>query len=707
MIKFTQLTVILFIVLSSNAQNQNPEKIDTITVSVTRSISKLENLPINVSFITKNEIEELQPLTATEALKSIPGITLQSDGGLTSTPIIRGLSRERAPVLIDGNSFVGGRIRTFALIDPFQIERIEVIKGPASAFWGSDAVGGLINIITRKAESGFGKDFKIGSSLYSGYQSVNTHKRGRLEVEGRGKGIDFLIGGGLRDAENTKTPSGEIPNSQFESQYLDWNIGYSPKQNHRFEISGKYFKNDNVGFPGGLGAPGPPVRIRLFAPDVQTGINFSYNATKLSNKIEALGVNVYSKWQRLHIDMITNVFFEGTMDPNRIIHPNLDVDVNFGGAKGFIALRLNKNNKLTLGADYLREYRKGTYRELVIDVYNRNGDQVNHIAPPAGQIQPDSYSNSYGLFAIEELKINEALDLLVALRIDNIATRIESEPFYIPEIADLFNDQNSSSNNTALTGNIGLKYHFTTKMDASINLANSFRGPDLFSKYNFADGVIPNPDLDPENGVFYELNYNYKNLENLSFNVSFYQNFLSDLFVPVNVTFEDTPAIQNQNVGKAKLTGWEYLLAYNFNANFNGFWTGSYIRGKDQSTNENLDFMPADQNALGLRFKDNNQLFFGQIEGVFTSKQDRNAPSERKTDAYSLFNINTGVHLHRLFSKLPYSKLMLSIDNVFDKDYQSHVFRGVPGNQTRFSAPGRSINMLLIIKLGAASSRLR
>ncbi len=695
------IVFILVLAATGNAQVQDTIQIEEVEVTALRSGSKLRNVPINVSVLSKREIEENQPTTAAEAIRYMPGVALQSDGGLASTPIIRGLSRERAPILIDGNSFVGGRIRTYALIDPFQIERMEVIKGPASAFWGSDAVGGLINVITRKAESGYGKDFRLGASLYSGYKSVNDHKRGRLEVEGRGNGFDFLIGGGLRDAGNTDTPSGEIPNSQFESEYIDWNVGYSPKENHRFEISGKYFKNDNMGFPGGLGAPGPPVRIRLFSPDEQTGLNFAYRGNQVSDKIESLGLNVYSKWQRLHIDMITNVFFEGTMNVNRKIHPNLDVDVNFGGAKGFVALRLKENSKLTLGVDYLNEHRIGTFRDLVVDVFNPQGEQVNQIAPPPGQIQPDSYSNSIGIFAVEELSLSSALDVLLALRFDNVSTRIDSEPFFIPEIADLYTSENTSDNDKALTGNIGLKYHITDKMDATVNLANSFRGPDLFSKYNFADGILPNPDLNPEKGVFYELGYSY-NGSKFGIGANFYQNFLSNLFVPINVDFQGTPAIQNQNIGEAKLTGWEYQLSYNLGSLFKIFWTGSFIRGKDQETDQDLAFMPADRNLIGLNIRDNSNTFFGQLEGVFTSKQDRTASTERETDGYSLFNARAGVNLHQLIKNFPVSKFILSVDNAFDKEYQSHVFRGVPGNQTRFFAPGRSINALLIVRIGAA-----
>ena len=66
---------------------------------------------------------------------------------------------------------------------------------------------------------------------------------------------------------------------------------------------------------------------------------------------------------------------------------------------------------------------------------------------------------SIGIFAVEEWKVSDVLDLLIAARFDNVKNEIEREPFFIPEIADLYNDDNVSDNNSALTGNIGAKIH--------------------------------------------------------------------------------------------------------------------------------------------------------------------------------------------------------------------------------------------------------
>lgn len=688
---------------STTSKELEEIKLEEVVVTATRTLSKLADLPMNIDVIGRRQIEESQPLSPVEALQYVPGITRQSDGGLASTPIIRGLSRERAPILIDGNPFVGGRIRSYTLIDPFQIERLEVIKGPASAFWGSDAVSGLVNVVTRKAENGYGKEMKIGGSVYSGYQSVADFYRGRAELEGRGNGFDFLVGGGFRNAGNTMTPDGEIENSQFESTNFDFNIGYSWSANHRLEVSGKYFKNENVGFPGGLGAPGPPLITRRFDPDTQTGINIAYDGTDISDKIASIGFRVFYKEQNLHIDQITRIPFENTTDLNRKIHLMLDVDVPFMGSKFWIKLKQKKNASLTLGVDYLREQRIGTHRDLNIQIFNPVGAMVNEIDMPYTQIQPDSYSNSLGIFAIEELNIGEKLDVLIAARFDNVSTNIESEPFAIAPIASIFNEDNSSDNDVAVTGSLGLKYRATDAISFNANLANSFRGTDLFSKYHFtavgAGFLVPNPDLDPERGVFYELGSKYKS-GRLSLEANFFQNYLTNLFVQTDITFNDTPSVQFQNVGEATLTGFEWDARFKIGTFSSLFVSGAMINGTDDVTDNPLQSIPATQMWFGIHYRDNYNKFYVQPEVLVVFDQNDPAPNEIESPGYTIFNIKTGVNLHSLVRGMPYSKLVFSITNVGDKLYRSHVSRGAPGNQNVFMEQGRSFNIGLVARFG-------
>ena len=703
-------TFILSLIISFQAKAQIVDSLlsissDEVLVTATRNLTVADRLPLNIDVIGQREIIESQPISPTEALQYVPGVTRQSDGGLATTPIIRGLSRERAPILIDGNPFVGGRIRSYSLVDPFQIEQIEVIKGPASAFWGSDAVSGLVNIVTRKAENGFGKAFKLGASIYGGYHTVNDMYRGRVEVEGRGNGFDFLIGGGLRNAGNTNTPAGEIENSQFESNNVDFNIGYSWAANHRLELSGKYFQNQNTGFPGGLGAPGPPRVNRLFNPDQQRAVNLSYEGTNISDKVESIGAKVFFKRQDLEINQLTNIFFPMTSNVNRAITVQLDVDVPFMGGKFFTTLRQNEKAKLTLGIDYLREHRIGTHRDLNIQIFNPMGAMVNEINRPFTQIQPDSYSSSIGLFAIEEIEISDQLNILLAARVDNVSTRIEDGPFDIAAIETIYNEDNTSDSDFALSGNIGLKYSVSDAFSLKANVANSFRGTDLFSKYHFtavgAGFLVPNPELDPERGFFYELSGEYKTSA-ISLEANFYQNHLSNLFVATDLTFADSPSIQFRNIGEATITGLEWNARANIGTLSYVFLSGALINGNNNITDNPLPAIPATQTWLGVHYRDANNKYFVQPELLIVGEQNDPAPNEIESPGYAIFNIKAGLNLHSLGSDFPHAKIIASITNLTDKEYRSHVSRGAPGNQNVFLEAGRSVNLSFVTRFGAA-----
>ena len=484
---------------------------------------------------------------------------------------------------------------------------------------------------------------------------------------------------------------------------LDVNLGYSWSENHRVEISGKTFTNENVGFPGGLGAPGPPIINRRFDPDRQSGINLAYDGTNISDKIESIGARIFYKEQNLRIDQVTQVFFDSTTDVNRRIRAILDVDVPFMGTKFFTTFKQRNNAKLTLGIDYLRERRIGTHRDLNIQVFNALGAMVNEINTPLTQIQPDSDSNSIGIFAIEELHLSDKLDLLLAVRFDNVNTRIDDGPFDIAAIESIFNDDNSSDNDTALSGNIGLKYKATKSISLTANLANSFRGTDLFSKYNFtvvgAGFLVPNPDLDPERGVFYELGAKYKT-DVLSIEANFFQNYLNNLFVATDIEFNDTPSIQFQNVGEATITGFEWDTRAKIGTLSHAFFSGAIINGTNDITDNPLPAIPATQIWAGFHYRDSNDKFFVQPEVQIVSGQNDIAPNEIATPGYTIVNIRAGLNLHQVVEGIPHSKLTFSITNIGDKLYRSHVSRGAPGNQNVFLEAGRSFNLGFVMRIG-------
>ena len=154
------------------------EPLENITVYGTRLQQSMENLGSSVSVLTADEIQALGSNYLIDSIATLPGVTVNQNGsfGGVATVRIRGASSEQTLVVIDGvvvndpTSPGGGY--DFSRIDPSNIEQIEVLRGPQSTLWGTDAMGGVINIITKNTKKGSNKN------LFSQIGSFNTLRGG-------------------------------------------------------------------------------------------------------------------------------------------------------------------------------------------------------------------------------------------------------------------------------------------------------------------------------------------------------------------------------------------------------------------------------------------------------------------------------------------------------------------------------------------------
>lgn len=173
---------------------------EDIVVYGTRLDQTLTESGTSITVITAEEIEALGVDFVADAIALAPGVTVNQNGhyGGVSTVRIRGASSEHTLVLIDGvatndPSSPGGGYN-FASLDPSNIERIEVLKGPQSTLWGTDAIGGVVNIITRRpTESLAGRVFAEGGSF-------GTVRAG-AEVSGAGSGVDYRLAWTRHDSD--------------------------------------------------------------------------------------------------------------------------------------------------------------------------------------------------------------------------------------------------------------------------------------------------------------------------------------------------------------------------------------------------------------------------------------------------------------------------------------------------------------------------
>ncbi|TFG39331.1 MAG: hypothetical protein E4H44_02300 [Candidatus Aminicenantes bacterium] len=243
---------------------------DEVVVTAGRQELLSSQVAAPITVITSEDIEMLQPEKMADLFKMIPGVEIQGEGPFRGIPVIRGLSSNRVLILIDGQRLNNAReSTTFAGIQPAlvnlaEVERIEVLRGPASVQYGSDAIGGVVNIITRQPNLAE-ETFKVHGNLSYEYGSTSDSQHGQAMVQGAGEGMSFHLGASVQDVGNYTAANGAhederyesytleddtVPNSGMTQKNFDGSFSILTGDQGVFKVNAEVVRTEDVGFPG-------------------------------------------------------------------------------------------------------------------------------------------------------------------------------------------------------------------------------------------------------------------------------------------------------------------------------------------------------------------------------------------------------------------------------------------------------------------------
>lgn len=498
----------IFVVLPGTAAIGAPEAA-LETVVVTGTFNPREVLTSSVSVLDSRQIEALNKTTLADLLKTMPGLLVEEQGGpggLTAVSI-RGGESNFTLVLVDGvevndpTNFRGGGF-DFANINPNMVDRIEVARGAQSAIYGSDALAGVINIITRRPQEGHNQDV---------YAEWGEHDYSDLGVSALGSQGDFNY-----TLELASRDDGEpVPGSNRNSDSANLRLGWQPVAGHVVDIGYRYLNGDRESYPEQSGGP----QYALF--DEQDKSDYT-------QKIFSLGwvAQVTSTWRS---EVMANRFkaedsYESPgISPYFEVPPNAaDTDFTRDHLRWINSLQFAQGYVINVGADHRHE----------------DGESDGYLEY-FGEQNPTDFEldrDTTGFFSGITASPVDALLLQGSLRYD------DPEDF-----------------GSEISGQAGAKYTFGGGVSLAANWGEAYKLPGFFA---LGHALVGNPDLQPEKGESWDLGLAWEASDALHLEATWFENDFRDLVDFDNESFRNVNRKNVQTSGVELQAGWQPLPAF-------------------------------------------------------------------------------------------------------------------------------------------------
>ncbi len=650
----------------SLAQDSTAVGLPAIKVTAVKTDRDSFSIPESVSVLDRPVIEREQPTNLGDLLEDLPNVAVGGGPrGQGQTVTIRGLSDERILFLIDGarQNFVRGH-STRIFIEPDLLRQVEVLRGPASALWGSGAMGGVVALGTLdaadllRAGQTFGGRVKLGYQDGSDQWLTNAGVYG-ITADGR---FDYLVDLAYRDAGDVRLGDGtDLSNSAFERLSGLAKGTWSPDGINSFGLSFMAFDQDGA----------IPSNPQIEATDDtlvdnntrQQNLTLTYRHEDADNAYLRPSLLFYHN----RTDIEERRLFDGRQDDTSLETLGLDLrnSTRLGDPE-------RVDHVLTYGLDYYQDEVEGERDGQPRDSY------------------PDGRSEVFGLYLQDEISIAKRWTLVPGLRWDSFKSEADAR--------DL-----DTNEDDAFSAKLGLDVAATDWLSFQASYTEAFRAPSATELFvsgthftcgrNCANLFVPNPDLDPEKAHNKEIGLRLRDQDLFAsgdegrFQARVFRNDVTD-FIDQIVNFTMRPVAGNRgmggvtgfrNVRDARLEGFELEADYETPR----WWAGiayAQTRGEDDRTGEPLSSVQPDTWTLeaGLRFP---------AQGVRVGWTGRFVAAQNEVPADGTPSNRYDVHdlwlTWKPADRLAGFSLELGVDNLFDEDYQPYL--------SSLQAPGRNI----------------
>lgn len=706
-------------------------QLDQVIVSATKWRQGRRHIPSKVSQIGQSEIELGNPQTAADLLGQSGEVFIQKSQQGGGSPMIRGFSTNRLLYAVDGvrmNTaiFRSGNLHNVISLDPLAMESTEILFGPGSVIYGSDAIGGVMSFTTLMPKFSEGSALDIDGNGMFRYASANEEKTGHFDLNLGWKKWAAVTSVSFNDFGDLKMGS-HGPDEYLRSNYVEriddedvvisndnpliqrftgyeqynlmQKLAFQPNEDWTFDLSAHYSTTGN--FPrydrlirtrGGQ----PRSAEWNYGPQIWSMVNFTVNYQ-----------NANGIFDKSRLTIARQSFEESRIDRNfqSVMRSHTEEAVDAYSANLDFFKQLKSNWRLYYGL------------ESVLNTVESNGLSEN-IETAEVSIGPSRYPQadwlSHALYASTQYLVNSKFDVSAGLRYNlySIDADFSGNLDFYP-----FEESMAKLEDGALSGSLGFLYRPTAKSTLSLNLSSGFRAPnvdDIGKVFDSEPGsvVVPNPDLKAEQAYNIEIGWAQLVGNDFKFDMTLYYTYLADALVRRDFTLNGRDSIEYngelsqvqaiQNAAFATVMGvqvgteWKFAPGWSWINHFN------YQKGEEElddgSTSPSRHAAPMFGKTL-LKYVDERI----KLELDFTASAERSfddMPISEIGKDY-LYAIDSDgnpyspswytINLHGYYQLSDQLEFGAGIENITDQRYRTY--------SSGIAAPGRNFVMSIKAKI--------
>lgn len=683
-------------------------------VTATKTQLEKKEVPQSVEVITEQKIKELGAYSVQDALRLANNIDVQ-DNGMTGNQVqMRGNSTMHTLILVDGKRMAAENTQSsknayeLKRINISDVERIEIIRSNGSALYGSDAIGGVINIITKKSTTP-----SISVNMHTGTKDEATSfmyssgKQGKLSLK-IGGGIEKVrkLDSGVYKNYSKNTTTGAVTSTDASStnmygtrRFLNTGLSYAFDDNHSLDFDMNFMREQLKSFSwssmatdytetqmttllGFLrkqaiagGAPAAMVNSQVFVNGLlkkgytMEQLNASMPDPTTIKKYPQLSSHFYDNTRSDYSlgyngkdgkhDYNFRTYFSELRKDNTSWYKNLNtnadkfVDFDQNNYKQLVvegkdSYKMDDNNTLTFGAEYKKDIMNGTHLK------GRGTDQHDVTVNGKSKTSSEVSSETAAVYLQNEWKIGDKLLLIPAVRIDH-----------------------HDSFGTHTSPKLGATYKLSENARVKANWGKGYRAPTLYELYSQMEkvgmapmpvNVIGNPDLQPEESTNFDFGFEAEKGK-VNGKVTYYHNKIKNMIDGGD--YDPDKLAQNIiwskyiNRGEVEIKGLESEIGYNFDEHWSVRGVYNYLDAKDLETGDRLGYRARHNGLIQLTYTDakENPLTVNLYNRYYFNYHQSNTDGYQQDYSYSI----TGLTVSKQFNKN--YRVYAGVDNIFNKSF--------------------------------------